>query len=421
VPVWPIVFLSVTTAVFAQSQPPPAREADSRLTQDAYIWQREWNPAVRSAILAATNSFNTFCFLAAEVQVYNQQPRVVFVPGAFEDCAGVPNPMAAVIRVGPYPGPFSPTAPLTQLLRQLARSVAEAAATNGLTLTELQVDFDCAQSKLAGYRVWVEILKSAVAPLPVTITVLPCWLGEPDFAPLVEAAGSYVLQVHSLERPRSITQSFLLCDPHAARQAVRQAATYPVPFRVALPTYGYRLHFSEQGSFIGISSEPGRTTPPPRTRTVRSDPSTVAGLVYEWSRMPPANMKGLIWYRLPVEGDSLNWSLPMLRTVMQGRVPHAALRTEVVSPSPGLYEVRLVNSGQRDLDLLDDVRVEWSEARCLSADSQEGFLLMEPVFVSPLHFRATASAPVIPAGSSRRVGWIRLDSPKEVTARVETP
>jgi len=38
------------------------------------------------------------------------------------------------------------------------------AASNHLELAELQLDFDCAESKLDGYRVWVEAIRSRLAP-----------------------------------------------------------------------------------------------------------------------------------------------------------------------------------------------------------------------------------------------------------------
>jgi hypothetical protein len=47
----------------------------------------------------------------------------------------------------------------------------------------------------------------------------------------------------------------------------------------------------------------------------------VANLVHEWSIDPPANLAGLIWYRLPNEDDDLNWRWPTLAAVMQGRAP----------------------------------------------------------------------------------------------------
>ena len=52
----------------------------------------------------------------------------------------------------------------------IAASLVAEARTNHLNLSELQIDFDCAESKLDGYRVWLTAIQRRVAPLPVTIT-----------------------------------------------------------------------------------------------------------------------------------------------------------------------------------------------------------------------------------------------------------
>jgi len=62
-----------------------------------------------------------------------------------------------------------------------------------------------------------------------------------------------VLQVHSLERPKDINTRFELCDSKAARRAVDLAGKVGVPFRVALPTYGYLIAFDSEGKYLGLS------------------------------------------------------------------------------------------------------------------------------------------------------------------------
>jgi hypothetical protein len=81
------------------------------------------------------------------------------------------------------------------------------------------IDFDCAESKLDGYRVWVEAIQRRVAPLPVTITALPSWLNSRAFQRLAAVATNYVLQVHSVERPKSFAGTVHLV--RSARGAAR--------------------------------------------------------------------------------------------------------------------------------------------------------------------------------------------------------
>jgi hypothetical protein len=221
----------------------------------------------------------------------------------------------------------------------------------GLAPRELQIDFDCAESNLEGYRAWVETLRRKVAPVPVTITALPSWLGQSAFPRLAGAAGSYVLQVHSLDRPSRMDSSLTLCDPAAARRAVERAARLSVPFRVALPTYGYLMAFDTDGRLLGLSAEgPAKTWPASaRIREVRADPIELARLVRGWTTNRPANLQGVIWYRLPVASDLLNWRWPTLAAIVALRSPRESFRAEPRRVEPGLVEISLVNDGELDI------------------------------------------------------------------------
>ena len=170
--------------------------------------------------------------------------------------------------------PFSTTNQTTIFLSQLATRAPHRSPFQWSTASEFQIDFDCAASKLDGYRIWVETIRKKITPTPLTITTLPSWLKEPAFKTLVEATDGYVLQVHSVEKPKSFDAPFTLCDPVAAQHAVELAGKINVPFRVALPTYGYLLAFDQSGKFIGLSAEgPNKSWPVDvRVREVRTHP-----------------------------------------------------------------------------------------------------------------------------------------------------
>src|SRR5437879_3215229 len=127
--------------------------------------------------------------------------------------------------MGAHPRPLDRNGEFTALLVEQASSLNSEGQANQLQAGELQIDFDCAESKLEGYRVWVEALRRKTAPVPVIITALPSWLKQTSFKPLVTAADGYILQVHSLDRPRGINEPFTLCDPTAAQRAVERAGT----------------------------------------------------------------------------------------------------------------------------------------------------------------------------------------------------
>ena len=73
-------------------------------------------------------------------------------------------------------------------------------------MAELQIDFDAAESKLAGYREWLVALRSRVGTTRLVFTALPAWLRHEEFRALAQAADGFVLQVHSLERPAANVQ-----------------------------------------------------------------------------------------------------------------------------------------------------------------------------------------------------------------------
>jgi hypothetical protein len=309
------------------------------LRHEAYVWQRAWTGPVRGAVAEHGTNFASLVVLKAEVSWKDGQAQVARVSPDYATLAAAHQPVGLALRIGPYAG--SITAPhtpeglksseaITLFLCDLAASQVAQARTNHLNLYELQIDFDCAESKLDGYRLWVEAIQQRVAPLPVTITALPSWLNASAFKRLAAVATNYVLQVHSLERPSDIHAPFTVCDPRAAKRAVQRAGRVGVPFRVALPTYGYVIAFDKAGKFIGLSAEGPRRNWPEGTqlREVSADPMAMAALVQTWTASRPAAMRGVIWYRLPVTADNYNWRWPTLAAIMAGRSPPDSPRAE---------------------------------------------------------------------------------------------
>ena len=229
-----------------------SRRTSGPLRHEVYVWQRAWSEPVREAVALRGQSFAALTALKVEISWKDKKPQVVRVPVDYETLAAVKRPIGLALRIGPYAGPFAANDPVGVYVVDTAVAMIAEARTNQIALAELQIDFDCAESRLEGYRVWVEAIQHRVAPLPVTITALPSWLDSRAFKRLAAVATNYVLQVHSAERPKSFDSPFTLCDQRAASRAVEQAGRIGIPFRVALPTYGYLLAFDASGKFIGL-------------------------------------------------------------------------------------------------------------------------------------------------------------------------
>jgi hypothetical protein len=405
--------LAISIAALAASSCSRPPRAAGPLTHDVYVWQRVWSPEVVDAVSLRGTNFSALIALGAEVSWLDGKPSVRQVPLNFDSLRVAGTKVGLALRIGQFSGPFAANDERTRFFIRLAESLVAAARTNTPAAGELQLDFDCAESKLDGYRVWVEAIRNAIKPIPLTITTLPSWLEHSAFKRLVAATDGYVLQVHSLERPKTPDAPFALCDPRLAAQAVERAGRLGIPFRVALPTYGYLLAFDPTGKFIGLSAEgPLRNWPEGSTlREVRAQPVAIAGLVRMWTRDRPEALNGIIWYRLPIAGDKLNWSWPTLTSVMAGRTPTFRLREELRKPQPGLVEIDLLNAGDGDYEGPIQMKVRWSGARLIASD---GWFGVENLDAGPDALRFQARKLRLPAGDRRSIGWLRLDKETEV-------
>lgn len=396
-----------------------AAEAVS-LRQDAYVWQRSWTDSVTNAVRTLAPHFGELIVLQAEVSWENGTPTCTRVELDYPTLRSTDKPVGLALRIGPFSGPFTEDEPRTAYLATLSKTLVAEAVANQLEPLEIQLDFDCAESKLDGYRIWVTAIQAAVHPLPVTVTALPSWLNQPAFRNLVGVADGYVLQVHSLERPRSPEVLLTLCDPQAAKRAVARASAIGRPFRVALPTYGYRVAFDEQGTFLGLSAE-GPTRRWPTTAQVveiRADPIPLSGLVREWSANRPPELMGLIWYRLPVSSDVMNWQWPTLETVMAGEEPASEVRAHVRRVKPGLVEIDLANEGTADAQSKPCATLYWEKHRRIAADGLEGYQVVESgptaLRLQPTHFGRR-----LRAGERMVIGWVRFDGDPEVKVEID--
>ena len=403
-----------------------ASQAAAAWTHEAYVWQRQPAPAALDAALENTRGFlDAFCFLAAEVSFGKNDapPKIIRVPldcgklAAFS--AAARKPIALAIRVGTLTtqkqfADFQPR------LAALAAEILSTARAAGLDPAELQIDFDCPESKLGLYRDWLAALRPAIGKTPLAFTALPAWLDHAAaFAALASEADSFVLQVHSLEKPRDIRDHFSLCPRDAAlRHATRAsdlAARAGTRFRVALPTYGYTLGFNAEGRFIGLAAETPRDWPAgAQLRNVRSDPAAMQSLAHELAAAKFPRATGIAWFRLPVEGDHLAWNAGTLAAVIQNKPITTRLAVEIHRARPGLAEIIVINRGQTAEPLPETLRITWTRGfRPIAYDALGGYSFYYDngtsgaagTFVVSRKLTADELAP----GRSRVIGWVRFD------------
>jgi len=396
-----------------------APRASGSLRQEVYVWQRTWAQPVREAVAQHGTNFAEIVPLAAEISWKNKRPQLTRMSVDYATLAATRRPVGIALRIGPYAGPFTNDA-ICEFIADTANRLVTEAHTNGVALAELQIDFDCAESKLDGYRVWVEALQHCVAPLPVTITALPSWLNARAFKHLAAVATNYVLQVHSVERPSGFDAPFTLCDPRAAGRAVERAGRIGIPFRVALPTYGYTLAFAADGKFLGLSAEGARPNWPTNAqlREVASDPIELAALVRQWTASRPAPLRGVIWYRLPTIVDKFNWRWATLGAILDARVPREVLRVSARRVESGLVEINLANEGELDVSSRLAVEVRWRNARLVAGDALRDFELADRS-ASAARIQTRSQPSRIRAGETLVLGWLRFDQDCEVRCELK--
>lgn len=410
-------------------QPMPVPMTRGPLPQQAYLWQRQWTENVRAAAEQAGSGqtpLEGLCIAYAEIfpPANNAAaPPAVQRPSGLDWAllARCHRPVGFAVRVREFPGEVSATRePFLTLCHVIGELCLDADAAR-VKPAEIQVDFDCPTSRLRGFTTWMRALQKAFPGQTFRFTALPAWLRSRDFAALARTTGGYVLQVHSFEKSGPDGRPpATLCDPALARAAVDRAARLGVPFRVALPTYSYRLVLDGKGRLLAAAGEGSAlemARPPPNgtSRVLMADPAALADLIRDWQTRRPQALQGVIWYRLPAAGDRLNWMPRTLWAVMAGRRPRPqlALQFDRAAGNDGLCELRLRNDGEADAPWPGSITV-----RCASvpsaADGVGGFALeaegpfVQTLVFTPRHEPGTDPR-TLPAGGSLLFGWVRVE------------
>ena len=212
-----------------------------------YLWQRKWTAAVRAAAQQPCDGLQVFAAeLSAKRTERSEAPPELWKR---EDVTAVFRLRVDALNSGGF-----------------ARLAAEIAR-NGCA--NIQLDADVPERRLAEYAGHLKALRAALPPQvrEFSVTALPCHLAHADFAAVAAQTDYYVLQLHGLDVPARIDEPYALIDGTVARTAIRRARQFKMPFRLALPSYAYRLEFDAAGKsamagFITKEDELGTLTTP---------------------------------------------------------------------------------------------------------------------------------------------------------------
>lgn len=373
------------------------------LANDAYVWQRQWTPALALAMSSSGNEVRAWRVLAAEMD--GRDEWRTFSP-AWPVLAASGKPVIAVIRLEGALQQWDETA-LVERVRELLSRWRQ----QGIRFAGIEIDHDCATSRLPAYTHFLASLRPLlVSDERLSITALPTWLKSPELEALLEQADESVLQVHAVQSPRAG-----LFQPERARAWLSEFARHTgKPWRVALPAYGTRVSWDDQGRVIAIESERPTLVDSTESRELFAEPATMQRFVSALEADVPQGLAGIVWFRLPTEGDERAWSRASWHAVL-ARTPltsSVAVRT-VSSDDPSRLDVQIVNAGTSDVALPALVRIDGT---CEAADGINGYALQRTP--QGLYLQRTRVGP-LRAGRQLAIGWLRC-SRSPVTVRIDT-
>ena len=387
------------------------------MPQRGYIWQREWTPSVIDSLGEAERRMNGVLLLGAEINFGSKSSEVVKASIDWDAVRRQTQHCSIALRVAPFTGPIRANDSPARTIVDVTKQLLGVARTHDVKIEEFQFDFDCAQKNLGAYRAWLSMLRPIVHPIRFAITVLPAWLDEQEFFSLVRETDGYVLQVHSV--PISAGTNAKLFDARLAREWVRKAARFGIPFAVALPTYRCAAGYGPDGKLLSVAMDSVQPVWPPGTRVLEFGAyvDEIAGLVQEWQETRPPQLRELIWYRVPIATDTRNWRWPTLSAVMSGRLPEHKLTVLQEGENP--IDLSIFNAGEADEQLNTKVTATWNGAGLTASDALAGWNTNSGN--GRAIFSVTASHGLrLPPGATRKIGWLRFDQTTTLETELST-
>jgi hypothetical protein len=271
----------------------------------------------------------------------------------------------------------------------------------------IEIDYDCATARLAEYARFLSMLRMRLHPaVPLLITALPTWLSSPVVNEVFAQIDEINLQVHAVQNPH-----LGLFDRQRARVWIEQLSHRTTkPFRVALPAYGSRVSWREDGSLLAIEGEMPVLAGGDSAVELMASPIEVAALVGDLRENSPANLVGVVWFRLPTDDDRRAWSIATWRAVMLGKPMQSRVEATIShSDTPGMNTLVLTNKGDLDADLPQSVELPSS---CMIGDGANGY---RPV-TGAMHLTLQRQQTGLLRGHNQRIiGWMRCaPTPNEI-------
>ena len=383
---------------------PPGRIPRYRyLPSDAYVWQRRWTPAVDDALAESSDLIRAWRVLVAEADAHGNWS---FASVDWTALRRTNRPVIFVVRIDGQLAHFNESSMVDEIagmISQWRRSPPPVAG--------IEIDYDCATAQLAVYARFLAMLRVRVdRAVPLSITALPTWLSSPEVNEVFAQADEINLQVHAVQNPH-----LGLFDRQRARVWIEELAQHTTkPFRVALPAYGSRVSWREDGSLLAVEGEMPLLMGGDAAVELMASPREVAALVGDLRDNSPANLVGIVWFRLPTDDDRRAWSIATWRAVVLGVPLHTRVEATIgQSNTPGMNILVLTNTGDLDAELPLSVELPSS---CVVGDGANGYTLAARAVRLTLQRQQTG---ILHSHHQRIIGWMRC-APTQSEIRVQS-
>jgi len=403
-----VLGLLVACSPPAAVPPATAIPAEPRqLSQQLYIWQRQWTAQHPTALAQSRADFSQLRLLALQYHVSSQGP-VWFetkLPLSLLQQDG--RPLWLVIRLDGQL-PQLPGQALQQRLRQLLQQWQQA----GLTPAVIEIDYDSARSQLPAYQRWLaQFAQQLPAGTQLAITALPDWLQSADFNAVLQQVDILTLQLHSVLSPAQ----GLFDPPLAKKWASQLAALSDKPFYLALPAYHSALvrKAARSTDWLVESEVPQLYTG--ERQELWLDPLKLQQWQAWLQQQPWPLLQGLVWFRLPLPQDQRSLPLSTLQAIVRQQPLQQQLQLKVTGTAPVL-ELWAHNSGQTPQQL--PAWLQLHSSQCLQAEAIAGSRLQ----AEPGGYQLQLPNRTLAAGQQQLLAWFHCQQLQLInTATANSP
>lgn len=314
-----------------------------------YLWRQSYDEDTGKSLEIAARHFEAVNFLQAKISFGGgNKPRLALISINADYLRGLKVKKIACIRISGLSASEKEYAALAPKISKIVRFCAFKAA-ESIGIDEIQIDFDCPESKLGFYALWLEEIR-AVLPknLFLSITAVPSQMNAKNFEKALKYCDYFTLQIHNIANYGGGLEIF---DFENALSEIRRADKFGKKFMVALPTYSHFVEIGENGklskvlseNFAGVSERASL-----RTKKISSNPLEVEKLSLSIKELELKNFCGEIYFRLPCGNEISNWSLETLLSLAKReklKLSHRVFTAE----AGNVCDVFLENTGNVDL------------------------------------------------------------------------